>query len=382
MKSEEKINISKLEDGMIIKNYKELCKIIDVKPKSGMGKENQLEFISQFCNYEKVGHSFKILSVDKSIDIEKLIKLNKLSKSGARYINDIEVLILHMLSINQNGELIISKSKLLKELDMVNNNYHFCKSRTNKLSTYLDIDNQLIEEWYHSTNSMLSRNLEKAFEKLVNRSLIDYNSVRMVCEQIPENGEILKNVFVDEYEEERVIYSIQSGCDVLFRQATYEENEAIRKYEYEYKNGVEDSYIVASGKWDEYKNYVNSKLLSKHNISFYYNAYCIQYNHKNVINMVDNLEQWEIRKTLNSEIMDKIKENVIHRQNKFISSVQEDLINIKENEYTRADDNYLHNNMKLNLNLIDKNKEDITIDIKGLKRKPISDKYINVKIED
>lgn len=373
------MKINNLEEGMIIKNYKELCHVLEIKPKSGRDKNNQLNILSQACEYERSGNQFKIIKVDKEKDINKIKQLEKLKKRGVRYIDDIEVLILSMLIKEHKGEMLISKTKLLRELTMVNKNYHFCKTRTNKLSAYLDIDQTLISEWYGLTDKMLQGNLTNAINRLTSRSLIDCNTVRMVCEQVADEPEIFEHIIVDEYDEEHKRYYEQSGCRMNFRLATDEESSSILRYEGEYKNGRQENDIIAKGEWQEYREYVNSRMLKVHKVSFYYNAYHIKYTPNNVRNVLDNInncDEWEIRKTLNCDIIDNNMLNAVIRQQKYIG---ENGMVVLDIGYNRSNDKYIENNKTLNLNLIDKDNKSITIDIKGIKvnkQTTIDDKYI------
>ena len=54
------INVSKLKKGMIIKNYKELCGLLDMRATSGNGKINQLNELKLYCEYHKDGNKFVI----------------------------------------------------------------------------------------------------------------------------------------------------------------------------------------------------------------------------------------------------------------------------------------------------------------------------------
>ena len=57
------INVVRLQKGMIIKNYKELCGLLDLRVTSGGAKENQLKELEMYCNYSKQGHKFIINEV-------------------------------------------------------------------------------------------------------------------------------------------------------------------------------------------------------------------------------------------------------------------------------------------------------------------------------
>ena len=54
------MNISNLKIGMVIKNYKELCKILEIKATSGEAKQNQLNKLAEVVEYHKEGNKFII----------------------------------------------------------------------------------------------------------------------------------------------------------------------------------------------------------------------------------------------------------------------------------------------------------------------------------
>lgn len=49
--------------GMIVKNYKELCTILEVKPTTGQAKQNQIAWFEEYFSYIKEGHKFIITEV-------------------------------------------------------------------------------------------------------------------------------------------------------------------------------------------------------------------------------------------------------------------------------------------------------------------------------
>ena len=54
------MNIDNLKEGMIIKNYKELCKLLKIKPVGGSSKKAQLKELAMFVDYEKQGMKYLI----------------------------------------------------------------------------------------------------------------------------------------------------------------------------------------------------------------------------------------------------------------------------------------------------------------------------------
>ena len=52
------MNISNLKIGMVIKNYKELCKVLEIEVKEGNSKKAQLKELEEVVTYHKKGNKF------------------------------------------------------------------------------------------------------------------------------------------------------------------------------------------------------------------------------------------------------------------------------------------------------------------------------------
>ena len=49
-----------LKVGQILKSYKEVCEILDVKPTNGKGKKSHIKDFERYCTYHKQGNKFII----------------------------------------------------------------------------------------------------------------------------------------------------------------------------------------------------------------------------------------------------------------------------------------------------------------------------------
>ena len=380
------MKVENLEIGMTIKNYKDLCGLLEIKATNGNIKVKQIRLLESVVDFDKVGNSFVIKDIGDIDEFQEMLHIQNTISEG--YIEDIEVLILNMLANVDNDTLIVSESKVFRELQMVNRNYHECKIRIPKLSSYLNISDDLITEWYSSANSMLKRNLIKALDNLDSSSLLKYNKIIMVCEQTPDTNTLKQKIIVDEYDEEIIKYYLDSGCTSHIRPATHEEVLCIMKYEKEYKEilGVsKENEIIALGQWDRYCKYVCGFLLEKYNISYYYDAYEIVYIGENV-KVALAKEIVKIKNAdLNHKIYMRIENNIenkisLFNRKLFDANMVEDIL-VDENEYTRGHEEYANNNKKLTDNLISIDANSIAKDVK--KRKVESDgisKYKKIKL--
>lgn len=57
------MNINNLEIGMVIKNYRDLCKVLDWEITGGNTKKKQLRILRELCKYEKRGNAFVIKEI-------------------------------------------------------------------------------------------------------------------------------------------------------------------------------------------------------------------------------------------------------------------------------------------------------------------------------
>ena len=106
------ININNLHDNQTIKNYKELCKLLNIKQTSGYAKNKQLEELQLYCNYHKDDHKFII---DKVIE-NPVITLDEILKNkNNKYITLLADIVLEYL-YNQPTELKeLLSGKLIKK---------------------------------------------------------------------------------------------------------------------------------------------------------------------------------------------------------------------------------------------------------------------------
>lgn len=57
------MNIQNLQTGQTVKNYIELCKLLDVTPTTGNGRKSLLKNLRRYCDYDQIGHKFTIKEI-------------------------------------------------------------------------------------------------------------------------------------------------------------------------------------------------------------------------------------------------------------------------------------------------------------------------------
>lgn len=378
------------------KNYKELCETLNEDIKTGKSKQLQLKNWERYFTWNKDGYGFIVTEIystpKKKID-GRGKSVGSRGNNKAEYIENIEKLILDLLVQDNTefGKVFLSKNKLLRALKMVNDNYAFCKQRIHKLSEFIKIDKETVEEWFDSTSSMLERNLEVALKNLEKQSLIFWSREITVAEaqsvaEMENLGEIIKITKEDVYGEEIVNYEYYADNTVILkhREATDKEKRFILRTERDLlkemqcKNKAE---IILKGTWSNFIEKVNNTILKELNIAFYYKSYKILFNEEHILDELDDIENFELdyyarieeQQQLNKYIDDKIYTNAYKRHKKAKNEIHRDT---KTNR--RAAEDYIKNNKELNKNLIDAKAKDICNLVKKTKTGELSKEDIKV----
>lgn len=393
---------------MIIPNYKKLCEVLELNITTGTSKIAQLKEMERYFKYHKSGNKFIIDEIYEEV-LEKTDG-RKNNTGGANniteYTKSIEKLVLDLLlqhgnSENGFGKVFLSKNQLLKEFEMINDNYVYCKRRIPKLSKFMDINQDTVEEWYDINDDMLERNLDQSLKSLENQSLIFWSREITVAETIAmaeilqDGTEIIKTKIIDCYGEEQIDYKYHANDQIIlnYREGTDSEKAFILQTERDILKELHcesKQKIIQMGMWDTFKNMVDNIVLKALNVAFYYKSYKIIFNEKHVSEAIDDIyESFELSKTekvnekylLNKEIVNRSITNADKRHKKAIV-VKSKIIGKSKNNVQhermerRIDENYVSDNIELCNNLIVKNAIDIKDKVKKTKL-DIVDSFIN-----
>ena len=369
------MNIDKLTEGLLVKNYKELCSLLDIKVSAGDSKKSQLKDLGCYCKYHKEGNKFII---DEIYDEAKEKQDNRKNNKGksADYIDDIELRLLgEFLTKGKENNLTIGKSVLLRDVGLVNSNYSYCKQRQEKLANYLDIDKETIYDYYNSVDSMVVNNLEKALKNLTNEKIIDLDTTTIVCKNRLLDVNYKHETYIDEFDEEIERIIPIANSDIIYEEATLEEHDIILKVEGEVLDKMKARRVTdlfATGKIKEYYNECYKQIREElSDFNFYFKAYKITYNYDRIVNKLNEYgyDDWlkemelEYNHLINCGVKDKIISNAQNRKVRK-DKEYESVIGTKldEKHKCRLDDNYIgrYNNIKEKI---------IDIDAKNIKKK-------------
>ena len=366
------IDVSNLHVGQVFKNYKELCHALGEPIKNGASKRAQLKEWERYFSYVKNGHKFIITEIFETPKPKQ--DKRKEGHNETPYINLIEKLILDLLvQHKEKGNVFLSKNMLLKELKMINENYIYYRNKRFKLSDFTGIPKIHIDEFYDTTDDTLTRNLERALNKLEKQSLLFWSRAMTVCfldaDVITnEMGEIklYKEIKINESGDKEEIYTPSKPyINVVHRKATNWETEFILKVE----RWLLDKYnceskldLYRKGLADQFHEEAKEIIFNKTNIAYYYKSYEIICNHEGVLRKWKNLndlllkidERKHYQKELNKNVINKLHNNAIKRHEKAKN------ININQYEdnnkqwliHIRKDNDYIHNTKKLTDTLI------------------------------
>ena len=111
------IDTSTLVIGMVIKNYKELCAILNEEAKTGKAKQLQLKDWKRYFDWEKDGQKFIIVDIyDTPLPKEDLRRKG----NNSIYKNYIELILLQYLSKQEGYRKTFTKRNWLELLGMIN----------------------------------------------------------------------------------------------------------------------------------------------------------------------------------------------------------------------------------------------------------------------
>ena len=366
---------------MEIKNYKELCKVLDVLPNSGRARQNQLAWFEDYFSYTKKGHKYIITDV-YDIEVEPMKDNRGGSHDPLTFVDNIEKLIVDILAQdNSNGKLFLSKSQLFKELEMVNANYSTCKGTIPKLSKFMEIDQWNIQEWYDSTNGLLERSLHRALKNLESQSLVSWSRVITICPvKIIGEPSIKRESTINSYGETIHRYVPYAATSMQpHREATEEEVRRILEVERDVMLRLDcksKQSIIRKGLWHEFEEKVSEILLSTDNIAFYYKSYKVLFNQKHIKQKSETLNELTLDKNerafqkidLNRQIESRTNQNLANRQEKALNSFDVIFGNPTDVKVIkRIEEGYIIDGERLSYTLINNNHKDIRKEVRKQK---------------
>ena len=307
-----------------------------------------------------------------------------------KYTNDIQPLVLAVLSQSTKGELMLTANVLLKKLNMVNKNYALGRRNVPMLSELTEVNKEVIYDFYNTTNSNLVSALESSLKRLRSRRLIMWEKVIGVAKVNQYNKNELGEIVIDIDDNTKDKATVNTNTE--YRQATLEEKQIILNIEKTVlaRMGYKDAQSVfLAGMWAEYKKRVVALVRKEINVKYHFEAYVLTYNHDDVVEALkEDLGKElyiDIAKRLNNTVQTSVKENAITKHNNAIekkATIEEmsDVLGmytdkelkakgvkgykIRKEDIFRAKDAFVEDTVKLSDTLINKNATDLTGELK------------------
>lgn len=160
---------------MIIKNYKELCSILDIKETTGGAKKNQLKDLELYCKYDREGNKYIIKEVYK----DPVISIGMLKQT--KYIKQISNIIIEYLHDSANIEPI-PLFKLLDILGIANSNYEDVNRYRKEYSQIKDIHIASVYYFYSNTKTEFKRIVETCLNNLRKRRILNWSTCTMIID--------------------------------------------------------------------------------------------------------------------------------------------------------------------------------------------------------
>lgn len=176
------MNINNLKEGQTIKNYKELCEILDIKHATNTTYKNkQLEELKLYCKFTKEGNKYIIEEIynQPTITISDILK----SKNN-KYIKLLADIMLEQLYKNPKNLEQIPLIKLFTMLGVTNNNYKYANNYRKELSQLYNIQLASIYYFYSNTRNEFKKIIERCLNNLQKRSVLFWTKCIMIVETV------------------------------------------------------------------------------------------------------------------------------------------------------------------------------------------------------
>lgn len=280
----EEIDTSKLEVGMVVKNYKELCKLLRQEVKDGKSKKYQIENFKRYFDFEKSGQKFIITDIYE-IPLPKEDK--RKTGNNSIYVKYIELILLQYLSKQEGFTKTFTKRNWWELLGMVNRKY-------NKVSKkYLEnIDYTItpfeINHFYQRCNKKLEQILFSALNNLKNRKLLIWDLQTVI-------------VTMDEKHKEKYFLANDEDKKKILQ---------IERYILKNVMGFEKIIqVFCRFKQNEYYTLVNNKLFELYGWNYYFKQIKLIYTQKDVLEAIQQSEVDLQKALLNEKIIQTLNDN-------------------------------------------------------------------------
>lgn len=287
------INTSNLKVGQVVKNYKELCALLEEEVKTGKSKQLQLDNLKRFFEWEKAGQKFIITDIYDT-PLPKVVD-GRSSGNNSKYVKCIELLLLRYLLDKKDYTATLTKRNWWQILGMINNKYNQIE-RDKEKREELQKNNPIltsyeIKHFYQRSNKKLQQILFSALNSLSSRKLIEYE---------------IETVIVKEDDKGKMRYEIATKYE---KKAILKEERYILRYVMGYEKIIQ---VFCRFEQDKYYAKVNERLYELYKWHHYFKRIRIVYNQEYISDAINDIGSEIIREELNDKVVSALNNNAAH----------------------------------------------------------------------
>lgn len=218
-------DISKLEVGMEIKNYKELCNFLNIEYKGGSSKKSIIKELNRHVEFKKTGNAYEITKVYDS-------PKSDLSSQGSKYGRYMDPILLRKIyeffqSNPCERYFVINIVHLAAEIGLCN--YEFDSFYLNRN----DLVNKSLSNNYFKIRNDVKKIIESSIDRLVEKKQICCQKTYIVNDRYGESEHC------PPYFEDYRLVTPNEHLMIKFASKTAEESLGYKKYEL-YKNHMNE----------------------------------------------------------------------------------------------------------------------------------------------
>lgn len=279
-----------LHIGQVIKNYKELCKILHIEVKSSNAKKAQLKELSRYFKWHKEGNKFVIDAIyttplPKHDNRKGHSGKNPNSRNNNIYGKYIDIILLDYFCNRKNKILYYTTNQLAVIAGIVNKNYGVAFSNKNDFLNFsakdITINKSAETDFFSIVKGSLKDSIKSSLKRLQKNGYIKFKETYLLSYKFEARGatkeeneliqEIEKSVFEKMKKEEKITTKNQLQYNDKLRKIYYNEiaNEVQDQIEnvdmiYRgYKIVVAEDIINSNADVNILKNNLNSIFINK-----------------------------------------------------------------------------------------------------------------------
>lgn len=171
------MNLNNIKVGDVYKNYKELCKALEVPVKAGRGKEYQVENFKKDFSFHREGRAYVIDYVG-----QRLLFDSRGGSSSKRYtrLDMLTDLIIIGLSNQKENTLVINTRNLMQYCGFVNSDFFNNYENYRGYSQKNNLTEEIVKDVLVYSNQRLYQEVGKNLKKLEQRRLIRVNKITII----------------------------------------------------------------------------------------------------------------------------------------------------------------------------------------------------------